>query len=435
MALDFDKLTNPFLRMHLEYVRETEPPRIFHTWAALTAVAAAMQRNLYIESGIGKLYGNMYVLLVGPPGTRKSTAINLAVRALKAATEIRLAPDDTGGQRQGLIKALLEDEMTEEGLETANAMDIDSLLQLEINLDRTNAHVMFVIASEFGSFIGQNSLDLTRFLIRMWDGEDYEYRLRDSRMVLHDNLMSIIGGTTPTEIATLLPPEAIGQGYMSRNILVYAPHKEKEVPPSKVQLHHAFEADLQAVYRRVAKLMRGPVTKSSHAEDLLDHLYIHDPKLNDTRFIFYQERRQTHMQKLAMVLAVARDSMVIEQIDVEEAHRILAATEANMPDALGEYGMSPLAVAQQKMLDFLRYHKDPVSEHTLYSVMQRDMKIVDFRNSISALINAAKITAFDVPDKGRHFVFNDATARAIATMGEDALAALLGDIGPSKMLQ
>lgn len=425
MSLDLSKLSNPFLKLHLRYVEKTEPPKMFHIWSALTAISACMQRHIYLDLGFGRVYGNLYVLLVGPPGTRKSTSIKLATRIMRQSTGVRWAPDDTGGQRQGLIAALTEDDEKIDGLEAADALDIETLMNAQITLKNVNQHVMFIEAGEFGSFIGQNNLDLTRFLIKMWDGDDYVYRLKTSQHVLKDNLMILLGGTTPTDIASLLPAEAIGQGFMSRFVLVYAPGKDRSIPPSEAKVIEALEPRLAEVYSNVFYRLSGPMSLEPAARKLLDQLYLHEVKIHDTRFIYYAERRQTHLIKVCMCLAAARGSLEICQPDVEEAERILHATEKRMPDALGEYGLSPVAVAQQKMLEYLRHANEPISDRILWVVMQRDMKLVDFRNSISALINSDKITALDTPN-GRMYLYNDSVKRTIASLDEDVLESLLG---------
>lgn len=87
------------------------------------------------------------------------------------------------------------------------------------------------------------------------------------------------------------------------------------------------------------------------AQSLIDHLYMHESKMQDTRFIYYTERRATHLMKLAVCLCAARKAMLLTHTDVQEAHAILQATEQRMPDALGEYGLSPVAVARQKCLN------------------------------------------------------------------------------------
>jgi len=125
---------------------------------------------------------------------------------------------------------------------------------------------------------------------------------------------------------------------------------------------------------------------------LIDDIYENGvSNLNDARFIYYLERRQTHLIKTALVLAVTRGSMVIELTDIEEANMILNYTEKFMPDALGEYGMSPLANAKQKMLEFLIHARGPITIQMMWTMMHRDMKQVDFRNSLNDLENSGKI--------------------------------------------
>ena len=427
MALDITKIDNSFLQYHLQYVYQTESPHIFHIWAALTALGACMGRHVYLDTGIGPIFGNMYVLLVGPPGTRKSSAIRFAARVMQNATEVRFAPDDTGGQRQGLISALLDDDDIEDAgdLNVSEAMDMEALMNTDVNLiPKEDRHVMFANASEFGSFMGQTSLDLMRFLIKMWDGEDYKYQLAKTKSTLYSPLLTILGGTTPTDISTLLPPEAIGQGFMSRIILVFAGHKEKIVPPSQANLDESVEVHLQKVYQYVERTMRGPIDMASDANKLLDTIYAKELRIQDTRFIYYSERRDQHLRKLAMILAASRQSMKIELTDVVLAEEILIATEEYMPDALGEFGLSPIAVARHKMLEYLRFVQEPVSENVLWALMQRDMKLMDFKNSLMALINLNKVTALQT-DKGVFYMYQDEVAKIVTALGDDGLDALL----------
>lgn len=423
MANIWDDITNPFIRHHLSYVADTEPPKIFHVWSAIACLGGCMGRHIFLETGIGNTYGNQYVLLVGPPGTRKNTAIRMPTTLMQQATKVRFAPDDTGGQRQGLITALTEGY---DDIDTADIIDASLNGDSDDYNQDVNAHVMFVKATEFGSFLGQNSLDLTRFLIKMWDGEDYTYRLRSGIYVIKEPLLSMLSGTTPTDIATLLPPEAMGQGFMSRCILVYAPHKEKEVPPSRIRLDRTHEQPLMDIFAHAWYTLRGPMAITPAAVRLLDIYYMYEAKMQDTRFIYYMERRQTHLQKLAMTLAVGRKDMTITEQDVAEAHAILCETELRMPDALGEYGLSPVALAKQKMLEYLRYANEPISEKVLWAVMQRDMRLVDFKNAISALINANKIVAMDT-HHGIVFMYKDTVARTLERLPEDVVEKLISD--------
>jgi hypothetical protein len=99
-----------YLNEYLKMVEDTESPRIFHIWSAVFAMSAALGRRSWLPFGTFDIFPNQYVLLVGTPGTRKSTAANLSKKLLKNSTGTRFAPSDTGGQRQGLIGALFGEE-------------------------------------------------------------------------------------------------------------------------------------------------------------------------------------------------------------------------------------------------------------------------------------------------------------------------------------
>jgi hypothetical protein len=118
-----------------------------------------------------------------------------------------------------------------------------------------------------------------------------------------------------------------------------------------------------------------------------------------------------------MVLAAVRKSYTIEKQDFIEANNILIETEKHMTDALGEYGLSPLAVSRQKMIEFIQHANGPVSNDILWLMMRKDMRLLDFRNSISELINAKKILQIDTSD-GKAFVFNDNTTGLLDLMSE-----------------
>lgn len=429
-TMQIDQIDNEFLQRYLAYTEETEPPKIMHIWAALSGISACMAKHVWLETGLGQLHPNMYVLLVGPSGLRKSTALKSMGQILMQTANVRFAPDDTAGQRQGLIAAMGEDDdkSQEDTLEEIGSLldragglyaseALAKLGETTTKLLDVDKHTMYVCASEFGSFLGQNSLDMTRFLTKMWDVEPYNYRLKNSRMNLKDALLNILGCTTPTEISNLLPPEAIGQGFMSRIILVYSPEKYKKVPPSKVKLAVEHLPYLEDVYSHICYNMKGAMSMTSEAEELLDKLYMRDVKINDSRFVFYTERRTTHLMKLSAALAASRKSMQIDADDINQANIILTKTEETMPEALGEYGLSPLAHAKQKMVEFIQHAKGPVTDRVLWFALQRDMKILDYRNSIADLINSNKIIKVDTKN-GIAFVYNDLVQQAMEFLAE-----------------
>lgn len=394
-----------------------------HIWSAISGMSACLGRRCWIETGIGNIYPNMFVLLIGPPGTRKTTAMNNVKKILEEHTHVRFSPKDTAGQRQGLISAMTEGEDFDEELDELAllfnaATEAKALDKLEFKIDPADAHTLYVCSAEFRSFLGQNNLDLTGFLLEMWDGEDYDYQLKRTKVKLKDPLLGLIGCTTPTEIASLLPANIIGQGFMSRFILVYSAEKYKKIAPSKAFKCDKALAEIVPVYENASKNMRGAFQLSKLGAEYEDHLYMNkEVKINDTRFMYYLERRHTHIMKLSCALAAMRQSQIIEDTDIVEADNILSATEVFMPEALGEFGLSPLALAKQKMGEFIQHAKGPVSSQILWMVMQRDMRLVDFKNAVSEMVNAGKISRIET-SSGQAFVYNDDAGEALQAIIE-----------------
>lgn len=420
--MNFDSdITNPFLRTHLRYVEQTEPPKIFHLWSAIVCASACLGRHVWLDVGIGELYANMYVLLVGPPGARKGTAMKFPVRLMRDLN-VRFAPDDTAGQRKGLILAISGEEDEEgEGTKTngeikmdAGLVTMEDLENVHLTVNGVDSHTMFIYASEWGSFMGQNNLDLTRFLCKMWDGEPYQYKISGIKHVLKDPLVTMAGCTTPTDLSMILPPAAMGQGFMSRIVLVHAHKKAKQI--ARPNLNRECEEPLRSIYEWLVNDMKGAMYESTEAYTTIDNIYYGEPvKINDNRFVYYMDRRHTHLQKLAMILAACRRSYVVEVEDIQQAHMILQHTEQTMSDALGEYGLSPVATARQKMLEFIQGANTPVPQQLLWMVMRNDMKLSDMHTGLTALENAGKITTVSTKH-GPAFIYNDDYGQAMKSL-------------------
>lgn len=405
------KPKNEFLQTYLEYVEDTESPRIFHLWVAITGISAVLGRRSYLPFGIGPVFPNLYTLLVGPPGTRKSTAINIMARRVRKNTGVRFAPEDTAGQRQGLITALKgatvdEDEELNGVLAAADAAAaIDLLGETKIKIDPRDENVMFAAASEFDSFIGTKAREFCSFLGKMWDGEDYDYTLKNEKHILVNPLITLIGGTTPTNIQDSLPQSSIGQGFTSRIILVYANKKYKDIARPR-ELPGRFEKIIDKLLSEIYYYFDGEFRETKEAAEELDRIYHEEVEISDPRFVYYCERRHQHLLKVCMALAAARKDLSIGIEDVKEAHLILKTTEEYMPDALGEFGLSQVSAAKQKMLEFLMHANGPVTTGILWALMQRDLRLTDFHNSIADLINSKKIMQVKT-NEGAAFVYND----------------------------
>lgn len=408
-----------------------------HIWAALTCAGACMGRHVKLPLGIGDVYANMYTILVGPPATKKSSAAKFARDLVLKVCDVPLAPDDTSGRRQGLITAFeraSESLRMDKAINQADALStLDAVSNYVPQVSHADRHVLFAIATELDSFLGQNSADLAGFLIKAWDGDPYRYQLSNEEKVLPETLLSLLGCSTPTDLARILPTESIGQGFTSRIIFVFANKKEKRVPPSVARVDRGYAKTLQDVYKFLWFDMRDDMKLSPEAGNFLDFIYDSPTKIQDTRFVYYVERRHTHLIKVAMILAATRKSYTIELEDMHQAKAILEETEKYMPDALGEFGLSPLAAAKQRLLEFLQHAGQPVTETVLWMLMQRDMKLVDFKTTINAFINTGKIRALNSKSVGTAYMFNDELSTALRDLSEEDIDLLFEETDGRKI--
>lgn len=388
-------------------VDDTESPRIFHIWSAIFAISSSLGRRCWLPSGTFDVYPNHYILLVGTPGTRKTTAANAGKKVLKTSTGVRFAPPDTGGQRQGLIAEMADTNdldkeylgAAELGATNAGLLSLTELEEVTNDpgedehlkfIDSADKHHLALVGSEFSRLVGQNNSQMLDFLGEMYDGEDVWYRTKQSKIQLKNCLLNLIACTTPVHINNSLPPAAAGQGFLSRMILVYGAKKFKLVPwpqAPDIELVARVKDVLSDVYYK----MSGAFSMSDSARTYATDLYGYTLDISDSRFGYYNERRFTHLKKLAMCLSAACGRMEIQKEDFEEAHRILRATEKGMPDALGEFGMNPLAMLKQEILEQLRANQGPLTMEQIVAMFHRDARSHEITEVVNDLIRMGQV--------------------------------------------
>lgn len=395
MDIDFH---SDYIAAYMRAVENTESPRLFHLWASISAVACAIGRKAWVPLGmVGRVFPNHFILLVGPPAVRKSVSLNIAYRLVKESTNVRFAPTDTGGQRQGLIRAMSRGGLIEElndlvdagindpfqGLQPA---DIEVMEKLNESMpDTVNRHVIAAYWTELSGALGQANYSMMDFLVQAYDGDDYRYETKHGETTLNETLINILACTTPSSMSVTMPPMAEGHGFLSRFILVHGDENYQnvvwpELPNSDLLMR------IKDTLSFVNKNLEGPATVDEEGKRYAESLYTTQLEITDQRFAHYKSRRFTHLLKLSLVLAASRRSLTITKKDLEVAHGILRITERSMPDALGQFGLSPLAKIKQGILEFLRSAGGPVPVQTIHAAFHKDARPQDILDALSDLL-------------------------------------------------
>lgn len=370
---------------YFKYVGDSEAPRIFHRWCALATLSAMMGREVFIPFGHRKIYPNQYILLMGAPGTRKSSAIGIARTALEKANYRTFAKERTSIERFFIDMARKPD-LAEEDLE---ALVMDSPSEVTI------------ANGEFLDFIGKGNMEFLTALTNLWDNlPRYEHpKIHGKCVVIEQPTINIIGGATVKGLGIAIPPEALGTGILSRVILIYSDMTEKKITwPEPVDEEAA--GNLVEILQRARGTMKGAIGRTAGATKILDRMYKAYPGIDDGRFSDYSARRFIHLLKITMLIAVSRGSMEMTEEDALLANTILYAAERNMPKALGEFGKSKYSDVSNTIMDLLGNARKPMSHSEIWKVVAKDLSdIKDLGTIMKNLITSEKVQVITVAGK------------------------------------
>ena len=359
-----------FLSTYLQYSKGTECPTFFHRWCALTSLGAFLGRDIYFRQGHFRVHPNLFVMLVGDAGTKKSTAIKMAARLLRMAGYDTFAAKKTRQE-----KFLLDMAESAEGLEEGG----DNILEQNLWGDTAsdfNIAESYIAADEFNNFIGQGNTDFMSILGDLWDwGEDvYDYKLKNSKSVyLNKPTVSILGGNTSTGVNMLFPPDAIGQGFFSRLIFVQAEStgfKRTWMPLPDEEVEESLIEELKAI----KEVMQGEIKLTPEADRLLHKIYHSWKPLDDPRFGSYSNRRFPILLKLLIVICANNKTLYITPKEVIYANTLLTFTERNMPEALGEFGKGKHSDVTHKIMKMIEHTNKPLEARDIWGQVYSDLE-------------------------------------------------------------
>jgi len=336
-----ERLLPDWIASWKEYMSNSEAPAIYNEWVGVSMVASVLERKTYLTWD-KRVYPNFYIVLVGPPGCRKGTAMTPGRTLLEEAT-VNIAADAT--TKEKLASRL------QEASDNFTAMD-----------GQVHGYAaMTIYSEEFTVFLGYGNIELMQWMSDWYDCKDiwkYETKHQGVNEVA-GVWVNLIGATTPELLQESLPRESFGGGLNSRIIYVYANKKDKLVlfpflKPGQEKHKHSLMRDLQLI-----RLTNGEFKPDESYlkcwEDWYPHQ--HGNAMNDDKMAGYQERRPTHLHKIAMVMNASRnaDGMILTKTDFTMALDLLTRTEANMQRTFAGVGKSLMAVTMNRILKQLKY--------------------------------------------------------------------------------
>lgn len=374
---------NDFFKSYLQFTGGSEVPAFFNRWSAIAGLGAYLGRGCYIQFGNSRIHPNIYCMLIGNPGTRKSTAIKTFKKLLVSAGYSTIAASKTTKEKFMLDLSGVEAAETSTDLLDRNLFGDTNGIPAE----------SFIMADEFNDFFGNNNLEFISLLGSLWDWEGpYENRIKNGKsFTIPDPTISILGGNTPTGFSLAFPTEILGQGFFSRLLLIYGEPNGRKIAFPQERSAQDFAAQVQKL-QDIKRTCVGQISISVQARVLLDKIYGGWRSIPDVRFESYSNRRFTHLLKLCLIHAAAAMHTEIQEEDVICANTVLHFTETLMPKALGEFGKAKNSDVAHKIMQLLDNATEPLNVREIWKNVSTDLdKITHLTDLLMNLKQADKI--------------------------------------------
>ena len=351
----------------MDYVEETETPRHFWLWGGISTLASTLQRKVWLPFGRKKLYPNMYVMVVAPPGEcRKASPLEFSEDILREIDIPRFADSPT---KRALTKAL--DKVR------ANQMFRPPPVDGKPSPPIMHSS-MTIISKEFGTFVAVDPKAMIDALTDLWDAHD-EWRYETSGEgtdTLRNLCLNAFLATTPGWIAENLPERAIGGGFTTRLIIVTGKEKYKWLsfpPVPDAQLFARLKHDLQNIKANTI----GEFQWEPDAYEYYDNWYLtleqQTARLRDRRLRGNLSRIHVQALKTAMCIRVSySDELIITLGDMEKAIKLNEQALKSAGEAFEGLGRSKTSVDVEKIIQQLRIHGE---------IMFSDLLAINFRDT------------------------------------------------------
>lgn len=383
-----------------EYVslsQHNESPDLFYLWALLGMTGQLTGRRTSIQFGNTKLYGNMYVLLIGDSGVRKSTAINEAIRLLHNVDSDVI----TLGNKVSSAQSLMYNLAKPKHIPKKKPVELEDFLPIT-PLSGDSPTNGYIAVGELSDFFGGGVTEYIGILGELWDiVGNYTYPTRhDGTLVIHDPHVGMIGGITPSTFNSMFPIEVSEQGFLSRLLVVTSekPDRKFSIPetasPEKLSSIQSKLEKIHDLGREIPKTIKF----SEEVYQMQDAIYKNWNMRLHARLQAYPNRRHTQLLKLIMNVAATRGSVYPTAEDVTFANTLLTYTELRMNKAFGQFGRDKLSPVANTVVDLIRKSKVPVSREVLFKYVRNDITLQDLRNLLDSLLKSDTIML--IPNQG-----------------------------------
>jgi hypothetical protein len=403
-TVEMARLLPDWITAFLDFTDHMESPRLMRSWSAISAIASALRRKVWIDQDQFIWTPGLYIVFVGPPGVlTKSTTTDLSSALLREVPGIRFGPNN----------------ITWEALAMSFAGASESFEWPEGSWVPMSP--ITLVSRELGSLLNPKNPDLVNLFIELYDGSKvYQKVTKGSGSdTIEGPWINMLGATTPAWIADNVPQSALGGGLISRIIFLYGDEKEKLVPYpmdaiTNPEAHKMVRTALINDLEHISLNLCGPYRITAEAKAWGREWYVHlwtgaKNHYTDDKVMGYIARKQTHLHKVAMVLAAAhKDELTIGLDELQLADQMLLTIEGSLDLVFSQIGRTSQSMASQKFIDVVRRKGKVTYEEAYRLVHSYFPDLRDFEGILAGAMRSEQIYLWHDPENGKPYLrFNE----------------------------
>lgn len=299
-----------------EYLRFTDGleacPR-FRFFSAACVLGAAINNQVWLQRGdeglLSRLMPNIWIVLLAPPYRgHKTSTINMSINCLiQGFDEVRILADKL--TPEAVVNALASPQ-SQKDIVRIGPRDATGLIK----------------APEMSVLFGKQQYN-TGMVSLITDLYDYREEWRSETIargkeVLRNNCISIIAGSTPKWLQSMIPQDAFTGGFMRRFIIVEMPSTfNKRVAEPKKPKDSAWDKIVKSF--STFRNLTGQMTWTEEGRNYYCKYYESYTPTQDDQYDAYMEAESEQSLKLAMLLELNKGSTVLGLDSIKEAKAIL----------------------------------------------------------------------------------------------------------------